>query len=116
MVSDDLRDYLASIGVHCYVIHMEFSFLMIWLQTVEKVRHKWPLDKPATILFVWDIPPEKYKPAVTLEEAIELHLPAMNPTVHVFHSGSGEDDFACGGQIEISENEEHRKRLNRGYD
>jgi hypothetical protein len=113
MVSEDLRDYLAGIGVRCYVMHMEFPFLMIWLQTIEKVRHKWPLDKPATVLFIWDIPPEVYKPAMTLEEAQELHLPAMRPTVHVYNSESGEDDFVYRGKMWIDENAEWIKLANR---
>jgi len=112
-VADDLRTYLASIGVQCYVMFMEFDPLMIWLLTVEKVRHKWPLDKPANVLFLWDIPPEVFKPAMTLEEAIELHLPAMHPTVEVSDAESGEDNFAYAGKMWIDESADFIKMANR---
>jgi hypothetical protein len=85
--------------------------LEIWLRTVEKVRHNWPLDKPATVLFIWGIPSEIYKPAVTLEEALQLRLPAMQPTVQVYNSA--EDSVKYRGRMEMTEDEEYMKFANR---
>jgi hypothetical protein len=107
--SKELQDYLSDAGVHCYIMDFTFGFFFSWLPTIEKVRHNWPLEKPATIVYVWDIPPEKFKPVMTLEEAQQLQLPAMHPNVQIYNST--EDSLAWNGKMEISDNAEW-KRVN----
>lgn len=110
--SKELQEYLADAGVHCYIMDFTFGFFFSWLPTIEKVRHNWSLERPATIVYCWGIPPEIYKPVMTLEEAQKLHLPAMHPTVQIYNSQ--EDGLAWSGKMEISENMQYIKLANRG--
>jgi len=102
--SKELQDFFAHAGVHCFIIDFTFGWLhSSWLPTIEKIRHNWPLDCPATIVYWWDVPLESYKPAMTLKEAQKLNLPAMHPTVEIHDSADKKDGVDWHGKIEISE-------------
>ena len=114
--SKELQDFLKQAGVHCFIIDFTFGLLIDnWLPTIEKVRHSRPIDKPAKVVYVWDIPREGYKAAMTLEEAQQLNLPAMRPSVEMYDAVE-EDVFEWIGKIQISEDEESRRLANRSLD